>query len=126
MDRHQHAGCQQRKTGHLSFMPLLQEQKGSQQQAEECIEDIDGAISFLSKKGYKEFYLIGHSTGANKICVYNFYKTRNRIKKYVLVAGGDDTGIYYDMLGMKKFSRLLKEAKTKIKQRKGDEIIKEL
>ena len=39
----------------------------------ECIEDIDGAISFLKKHGYRKFYLAGASTGANKICVYNFY-----------------------------------------------------
>ena len=92
----------------------------------ECIKDIDAAIMFLSKQGYKEFYLIGESTGANKICVYNFYKPKNKISKYILLGGGDDTGIYYDILGKKKFNRLLEEAKKKIKQRKGEEIITEL
>ena len=92
----------------------------------ECIKDIDGAISFLSKRGFKEFSLIGESTGANKICVYNFYKPKNKISKYILLGGGDDTGIYYDLLGKKKFFRLLKEAKNKIRQHKGREIITEL
>ncbi|MBU1165231.1 DUF1749 domain-containing protein [Patescibacteria group bacterium] len=92
----------------------------------ECILDVDGAIDFLKKQGYKKLYLIGESTGANKICVYNFYKPRNKISKYILLGGGDDTGIYYYTLGRKKFNRLLKEASTKIKKRKGGEIIEEL
>ncbi len=92
----------------------------------ECIEDIDAAVKLLEKKGYKEFYLIGESTGANKICVYHYYKPKNKIAKYILVSGGDDTGIYYDQLGKEKFYRLLKEAKEKIKKRKGEELITEL
>ena len=92
----------------------------------ECIEDIDGAIKLLEKQGYKEFYLLGESTGANKICVYDSYKLKNKVSKYVLIGGGDDTGLYYHMLGKKRFFKLLGEAKKKIKKRKGDEIIKEL
>lgn len=92
----------------------------------ECIPDIDGAVSFLKKKGYKEFYLIGESTGANKICVYNFYKKNNEISKYILLCGGDDTGIYYHMLGKSKFWKLLSKSKKEIKVRRGEEIIPEL
>src|SRR3989338_3220498 len=39
----------------------------------DCVIDINAAIGFLKKQGYSEFYLIGHSTGANKICVYDHY-----------------------------------------------------
>jgi pimeloyl-ACP methyl ester carboxylesterase len=92
----------------------------------ECIEDIDGAVAFLKTKEYKTFYLIGESTGANKICVYHFYKPTNEISKYILVSGGDDTGIYYDYLGKKKFYKLLREAEEKIKKHEGEDLIKEL
>lgn len=92
----------------------------------DCIKDIDGAIAFLEKQGYKDFYLIGESTGANKICVYNYYKPKNKISKYILLGGGDDTGIYYNMLGKKRFYELLKESRGKIKSGKGKEIISEL
>lgn len=92
----------------------------------DCIKDIDGVISYLKKLGYRKFYLIGESTGANKICVYHYYKSKNKVSKYVLLGGGDDTGIYYDMLGKEKFSKLLKTSKEKIKKRKGEEIITEL
>ena len=92
----------------------------------ECIKDIDGAISFLKKQGYRKFYLAGASTGANKICVYNFYKPKNNIEKYILICGGDDTGIYYYMLGKTKFWKLLFRARKKIKTGHGKEIIKEM
>jgi len=92
----------------------------------ECVEDIDGAISFLKKQGYRKFYLAGSSTGANKICVYNFYKSKDDVEKYILLCGGDDTGIYYHTLGKSKFWKLLAEAKKKIKTKHGEEIIKEI
>ncbi len=92
----------------------------------DCVKDIDGAIKFLESVGYKEFYLIGESTGANKICVYNYYKPKNKVSKYVLLCGGDDTGIYYNVLGKSKFYKLLKEAQRKVKDGKGEEIIKDL
>jgi len=92
----------------------------------ECIPDIDGAISFLKKAGYHKFYLIGTSTGANKICVYNYYKPKNEISKNVLVSGGDDTGIYYSILGKNKFNKLLSLSKKKTDTGKGEEIICDL
>ncbi len=92
----------------------------------ECVFDIDGAIDFLKKRGYHEFYLIGVSTGANKICVYNYYKPKNPVAKYALICGGDDTGIYYHLLGKDRFFRLLTESKQKIKKGQGETIIKEL
>jgi pimeloyl-ACP methyl ester carboxylesterase len=92
----------------------------------ECVPDINAAVKFLRQRGYNEFYLIGHSTGANKICVYDHYQKRNPIKKYILLAGGDDTGIYYNQIGKKKFRKLLAKAKQKIKRRQAEEIIPEL
>lgn len=92
----------------------------------ECVPDIDGAISFLKKADYHKFYLIGTSTGANKICVYNYYKPKNEISKYVLVSGGDDTGIYYSTLGKNKFNELLSLSKKKIDTGKEEEIICDL
>lgn len=90
----------------------------------DCVKDIDGAIGFLEKLGYKEFYLIGHSTGANKICVYNYYKPKNKVAKYVLLGGGDDTGIYHDMAGgTKKFKKYLEQAKKQIEKGNGRKLI---
>jgi len=87
----------------------------------DCVADIDGAIRELWRRGYRDFTLAGHSTGANKIAVYDHYKPRNRAKRYVLLAGGDDTGILYAQLGARKFNALLTKAKAMIKARRGDE-----
>jgi pimeloyl-ACP methyl ester carboxylesterase len=75
--------------------------------------------------GYEELYLAGASTGANKICVYDHYKPQNPFKKYVLICGGDDTGIYNNLLGNDKFIKLLAKAKAKIDQGEGLEIATE-
>ncbi|NTU47323.1 DUF1749 domain-containing protein [Candidatus Roizmanbacteria bacterium] len=92
----------------------------------ECIEDIEGAIAFLKEQGCEELYLIGHSTGANKICVYDHYRPENPISKYVLLGGGDDTGMYYYELGEEKHAQLLKKAKQKIGDGQGEMFIPEL
>lgn len=90
---------------------------------EDCVADIDGALSFLKQEGYTTFYLIGESTGANKIVVYEHLKPQNDIDKSVLVCGGDDTGIYYDMLGVDRFHELLKRAEQAIAEGEGDVLV---
>jgi pimeloyl-ACP methyl ester carboxylesterase len=82
----------------------------------DCVFDIDGAARELRRRGYRELFLAGHSTGANKVAVYDRLKPRNRFKRYVLLAGGDDTAMAYDR-------RLLTKARTMIKSRRGDELM---
>lgn len=89
----------------------------------DCIKDIDGSIATLLKCGYTEFYLIGESTGANKIVVYHYYKRHNPISKYILLSGGDDTGITYDKLGAKTFFEALNKSKQMIEQGKGMRLV---
>lgn len=88
----------------------------------DCVADIDGAIRELWHRGYRELTLAGHSTGANKIAVYDHYKPRNRVKRYVLLAGGDDTGLLYDQLGKRRFDAMLSKSRAMIKARRGDEL----
>ena len=90
---------------------------------QECIFDIDGAIAYLETLGYTTFYLAGHSTGANKIIVYNHYKKNNKISKYVLLGGGDDTGIYFETLGPQLFNELLQLSNEKCIHHQGGELI---
>jgi pimeloyl-ACP methyl ester carboxylesterase len=88
----------------------------------DCVADIDGAIRELWRRGYRDLTLAGHSTGANKIAVYDHYKPRNRAKRYVLIAGGDDTGLLYEDLGPRRFRALLTKARAMIKARRGKEL----
>ncbi len=89
----------------------------------ECVYDIDGAIEFLKTKCYTTFYLIGHSTGANKIVVYDAYKPENPVSKYVLLAGGDDTGLNYEMLGKKRFHAALSRSRSEVQKGNGMHIV---
>jgi pimeloyl-ACP methyl ester carboxylesterase len=86
----------------------------------DCALDVDAAVRELRRRGYRELFLLGHSTGANKVAVYDSLRPRNRIKKYVLLAGGDDTGLLVDQLGLRRYRAALALAKT---LRRSDEFI---
>lgn len=78
----------------------------------DCVHDIDGALRELRPRGYRDFTLVGHSTGANKIAVYDHRKPRNTVRRYVLLAGGDDTGLTYEQLGDRRFRAALVRARA--------------
>lgn len=89
----------------------------------ECVFDIDGAIAELRRRGYRDFTLVGHSTGANKVAVYDARKPRNPVKRYVLLAGGDDTGLLWQQLGSRRFTATIERARERIRGRRGDELV---
>jgi len=89
----------------------------------DCVKDIDGAVAFLREKGYETFYIVGESTGANKIVVYDYYAKQNPFSKYALIAGGDDTGLYYNQLGKTTFFHALQKSKDKINEGKGTKLV---
>jgi pimeloyl-ACP methyl ester carboxylesterase len=76
----------------------------------DCVQDIDGAVAFLRERNFTEFYLLGHSTGANKICAYHVRASANPFTKYVLAGPGDDVGLFFKELGAKKFWQALHHA----------------
>ena len=90
---------------------------------DDCVYDIDGAVRMLRRRGYRELYLIGHSTGANKIAIYDRERPRNPVKRYVLLAGGDDVGLMYEQLGRRRFFSALKKAKEMMRARRGMELV---
>ncbi len=83
----------------------------------DCVLDIDGALRELRRRGYRDVTLVGHSTGANKIAVYDHRNPRNTVKRYILLAGGDDTGLTREQLGDRRFRAALARARA----RKNDE-----
>lgn len=91
----------------------------------DCLLDIDGALDYLEKSGYDEFYLMGHSTGANKVCAYHSLKKNSPFRKYVLASPGDDVGLYYTDLGKQKFWKALNYAKSKVKSGQHMDVMRE-
>lgn len=67
--------------------------------------DIDGAAAFLQARNYTELFLIGHSTGANKIVHFASQQPQNPFSKYVLAGPGDDTGLFRNELGKKRYEQ---------------------
>jgi pimeloyl-ACP methyl ester carboxylesterase len=89
----------------------------------DCVPDIDGALRALRRRGYRDVTLAGHSTGANKIAVYDHHQPRNPVKRYILLAGGDDTGLVYQQLGPKRFAAALAKARAMVGAQRGDELV---
>lgn len=86
--------------------------------------DVNGVVNYLKKQNFQQFFLVGHSTGANKICVYDHYQPENIFEKYVLLGGGDDTGLYFQECGdVRRFKQLLENAKKMIDQQRGRELV---
>jgi len=84
----------------------------------DCVKDIDGAAAYLMEHGFSELYLLGHSTGANKICAYHIRAKKNQISKYVLAGAGDDCGLFFNELGDGRFKQALQYAKQKVAEHK--------
>lgn len=76
----------------------------------DCVHDIDGAAAFLKEQDFSTLYLLGHSTGANKVCAYHVRAEHNPFSKYVLAGPGDDVGSFFHELGEKKFWAALRYA----------------
>jgi len=86
----------------------------------ECVHDIQGAIDFLKTKQHKHIFLIGSSTGCQKII---YYLAQNNHHKHVsgaiLLAPLSDYAVYLQKHG-KELAAMTLLAKTFIKNRKGD------
>lgn len=90
----------------------------------DCVLDINGAIAYLQARGYQQLYLIGHSTGANKICVFDHHQPGNELAGYLLLGGGDDTGMIYQQLGDRAtLQKYLAQAQKKIEQGQGERFV---
>lgn len=119
-------GALARKTLYIDDETLPKEQRRFQagtyyEKIIDCIQDIDGAVKYLKGQGYDELYLMGHSTGANKVCVYDAHVTHNPFTKYVLAGPGDDSGLFYDEIGERQFWLALRYAQKAAQAGKGEQ-----
>lgn len=68
--------------------------------------DLDAAIEFGRRRGYRRFFLAGHSTGCQK-GLYHLDRTRRRdVRGLILLAPCDDYAISRRMLGRRHAARL--------------------
>lgn len=86
--------------------------------------DIDGMLQYAVNKGHKNIYLMGVSTGANKIAVYDKYAAikPKELKGYIFAAGGDDVGLRRKLLG-DKLNNSLEVIRKYVEEGKGEELV---
>ncbi|MBI1974050.1 DUF1749 domain-containing protein [Candidatus Micrarchaeota archaeon] len=74
---------------------------GGLERFEECVRDIEGAIRFARRLGFRKVWLSGHSTGCQKIVYYQARKRNRLVRGLVLLAPGDDLNVWRKELGRK-------------------------
>ena len=86
--------------------------------------DIDGMLQYAVNKGHKNIYLMGASTGANKIAVYDKYAAikPKELKGYIFAAGGDDIGLRRKLLG-DKLDNSLEVIRKKVEDGNGEGLV---
>lgn len=74
----------------------------------DCVDDIQGAVNFCKKQGFRKIILVGHSTGCQKVAYY-LAKTKNQkqVTKVILLCPISD---YADAITFNK--RLVKKAEA--------------
>ena len=85
-----------------------------------CVFDIDAGITFLVNQGFFEIILIGHSTGANKVCYYAGSRKDPRVSAIVLASPVSDR--YDPTIKPAEMREHLAKMQQLIKEKKGDEL----
>ena len=88
---------------------------------EECVKDISSAIAAMSKCGFRNIVLCGHSTGCQKVTLYQ-YKTKNTfVKGLVLLAPCDDYNLHKATLGT-QWQVAVRRSNKLVRQGKSNEV----
>ena len=81
---------------------------GALERFPDCVKDLAVVIGFLHRKKYQRIYLVGHSTGANKVSYYMARTRDPRVKGVALAGPMSDAAIEKDRLG-KSFASHLRQ-----------------
>lgn len=110
-----------------SFDLLLFNNRGAEKDVatekfRDCLGDLDAALAFARRKGYREVALLGHSTGCQKITYFQARRNHPLVKAMILAGLGDDLAITRRDLG-RRYAFWLEKARGLVKAGKGDTIL---
>jgi alpha-beta hydrolase superfamily lysophospholipase len=88
---------------------------------EECVHDIDAAVSFLVQQGFSEVILAGSSSGANKACYYAATVKDPRIAGVILLGPMSDR--YSSGYTQEVYEKYKNVMQKKISEGKGDMLL---
>lgn len=87
----------------------------------DCLEDIDAALLFGRRLGYRRFVLVGHSTGCQKIVFYQSKRQQEGVQALVLLGPVDDNAICRRDIG--RLGYWLEKAKRLVRLGRGRELL---
>ncbi len=88
----------------------------------DCVADIDAALAAGRALGYRRFVLLGHSTGCQKITLYQARRQNPAVCALVLAAPADDLAICRRDLGA-KYGYWLRRARELVRQGRGETLL---
>ena len=97
---------------------------GSLERFKDCILDIEGVVSWVKQKGYKEITLEGHSYGCNKVLYYYNKKKEDCINKIVLLAPCDIPSEGKKFLSEEEYNKAKVESTRLVNEGKENELIR--
>ncbi|MBI2675687.1 MAG: DUF1749 domain-containing protein [Candidatus Aenigmarchaeota archaeon] len=119
--------------GHDYFADIIQrtgEQEkavtigGAYERFEECIHDIEAALSYLEARGFNKFILAGHGLGPNKI-VYSQHQRRNtKVAGLILLSPCNDVALQKSALS-EKFDEANEKIYRMVEEGRGKEMLGE-
>lgn len=86
----------------------------------DCVYDIEGAINFAKKNGYKKFIISGHSTGCQKASYFQSKKQNKDVLGVILLSPSSD---YELATKQKNYLKYFKLAQKMIKEGKGNYVL---
>lgn len=86
----------------------------------DCLADLDAALAFGRREGYRRFVLAGHSTGCQKIAYFQGRRQDPAIEALVHLAPGDDYAILRRDMGGRALARLAVWARGRVAAGHGE------
>jgi pimeloyl-ACP methyl ester carboxylesterase len=89
---------------------------------EDCLADLDAALSFLSSRSYRRFVLVGHSLGAIKSIIYQGLRQRKDVAGIVSCSAPKQ--FYSERVERQpQFRELIEQADAMVAEGKGEELM---
>lgn len=110
-------GIKQRKKSGYNYLT----QGAAGEKFEDCIHDIEAGVKFLISQKFSKIILVGHSTGANKVCYYAANKPNPKVAGIVLASPVSDR--LTPSCHAKKLQKTLHIMHHLVKQGKGNELV---
>jgi pimeloyl-ACP methyl ester carboxylesterase len=102
----------------LSFNNRGAESAVATERFSDCLADIQAAVDFGKARGFRAIFLVGHSTGCQKIAYFQSVRRHPLVKALVLAAIGDDYAIARRDLG-RRFPHWLRRARDLVRRGAG-------